>query len=136
MWPVEERTCVDHDQQFHEAIIDVARCCGLKNEDVLVPDGLAHCDTGLLVGVIQAHGLCDFDAQPALGAMAVSIFSGANHECPSSPQAINKTAEAGKRALTDRFATSWASKGWEFPLSSLISFDMVDMVEDFEARLL
>lgn len=30
---------------------------------------------------------------------------------------------------TDRLATSWASMGWEFPLRSLISFDMVDMME-------
>ena len=27
--------------------------------------GLAYCDAGLLVRVVQAHGLCDFYAQPA-----------------------------------------------------------------------
>lgn len=79
-----ERTCVDHDQQLHEAIIDVAWCGGLDDEDVLVSDGLAHCDTGFLVGVVEAHGLCDLDAQPVLRAMAVSILAGANHNCLSS----------------------------------------------------
>lgn len=60
-----EHTCVNHDQELHEPIIDVAWRCGLDDEDVLVSYGLAHCDTGLLVGVIQAHGLCDLYAQPA-----------------------------------------------------------------------
>lgn len=58
-------TCVYHNKKFHETIVDVAWCCGLDNEDVLVSYGLAHCDAGLLVGVVQAHGLCNLNAQPA-----------------------------------------------------------------------
>lgn len=115
------RTCVNHDQKLHETIVDVAWCCGLNNEDVFVSYGLAHCDTGLLVGVVEAHGLCDFYAQPApcflIRLLCLTI--------------LDKSQES-----TDRFATSWASSGWEFPVSNLISFDMVDMVKEVQSSRL
>lgn len=110
---------MDHDQKFHKTIVDVARRCGLDDEDVLVSYGLAYSDTGLLVGVVQAHGLCDLYAQPA-PALEIRI-------CAIDVVGMFLT---GARGVTDRFATSWANKGWEFPLSSLISFDMVDMVKE------
>lgn len=71
---------MDHDQQLHEAVVDVTGSCRLNDENILISHRFAHGDTGLLVGVVEAHGLCDIDAQPALGAMAVSIFAVANHK--------------------------------------------------------
>lgn len=113
-----KHTCVDHDQEFHEAIVDIAWRSGLDDEDVLVSYGLAYCDTGLLVGVVQAHGLCDLYAQPTPPLWISHNFSTTVKSFRQQP------------GVTNRFATSWASKGWEFPLSSLISFDMVDMVKE------
>lgn len=115
---IRPRTCVDHDQKLHETIVDVAWCCGLNNKDVLVSYRLAHCDAGLLVGVVQTHGLCDLYAQPA-PFLWVRLCA-------------RLSSTRARRVTTDRFATSWASSGWEFPLSNLISFDMVDMVKEVQ----
>lgn len=120
-----------HDEQFHEAIVDVARCCGLDDEDVLVSYGLAHSDAGFLVGVVQAHSLRNLDAQPACAPWSESLSS--SHLLHSGSMAWRWSRN---RSDTDLFATSWASRGWEFPLNNLISLDIVDMVEDLKGELL
>lgn len=56
---------VDHDEQFHQAIIDIARRCRLKNEDIFISNRLANRHTSLLVGVVEAHSIGDADAQSA-----------------------------------------------------------------------
>lgn len=83
-WRVEscERTSVNHDEQFHQAIVDVAGRGGLDDEDVLISNGLAHCDAGFLVGVVQAHGLCNLYAQPVMCASS-SATRGSQHLDPS-----------------------------------------------------
>lgn len=67
-----ERTSVDHDQELHQPVVDVARCRGLDDEDVLVADGLADRDAGLLVGVVQTHSLRDLYPQPARRNLGIS----------------------------------------------------------------
>jgi hypothetical protein len=44
---------VDHDEEFHEAVVDVARGGGLDDVDIFVADGFADCYRRLLVGVIE-----------------------------------------------------------------------------------
>jgi hypothetical protein len=73
---------VDHDEEFHEAVIDVTGSSGLKDEyyrdvsvikrivagiweqTIFISYTLAHCNAGLLVGIVQTHGLCEVDSQP------------------------------------------------------------------------
>lgn len=57
-------TGVDHDQKLHQAIVDVAWGSRLYYENVFISYRLAHGNTGFLVRVVQAHGLCNFDSQP------------------------------------------------------------------------
>lgn len=114
-----KHTCVDHDQELHQAVVDVAGCGRLDDEDILVSDRLADCDTGLLVGVVQTHSLRDLYPEPVPPMFPVSACA---------VLCALKMLLAGW--CTDRSATSRASKGWEFPLRSLISFDIVDMVEN------
>jgi hypothetical protein len=59
------RTGVDHDQQFHESIVDVAGCCGLDDKDILVSYGLSDSNACFLIRVVQAHSLRDLYSQPA-----------------------------------------------------------------------
>lgn len=109
---------MDHDQEFHEAIIDIARRSRLEDEYVLVSYRFAYGDARLLVRVVQAHSLCRVYAQPARALWV--------RPCPRQC----RCEVGGRKQETDRLATSWASMGWEFPLRSLISFDMVDMMEE------
>lgn len=54
---------VDHDEQLHETIVDIAGSGGLKDEDILVSDGLANGNAGLAVGVVEAHRVSDVNAE-------------------------------------------------------------------------
>jgi hypothetical protein len=65
-----------HDQQLHQPIVDLPRRRRLYDEDILVPDGLANRDRGLLVGVVQGHGSRDFDAEPEALRCQQSEFCG------------------------------------------------------------
>lgn len=56
---------MNHDEQFHEAIVDVARGGGLQDEDILVADRLADRNTCLLIRVVEAHGVGDINAKSA-----------------------------------------------------------------------
>ena len=63
---------VDHDEELHQAVVDVVRGRGLQNEDILVSDRLADRHRGLLIRIVEAHGLCDLDAEPRVGERIVS----------------------------------------------------------------
>lgn len=65
-------TGVDHDEELHQAVVDVVRGRGLQNEDVLVSDRLADRHRGLLIRIVEAHGLCDLDAEPRVGERIIS----------------------------------------------------------------
>lgn len=56
--------CIDHNQEFHKAVVDVVRARGLEYEDVFIPDGLADCDACFLIRVLKDHDLSELDAQP------------------------------------------------------------------------
>lgn len=124
------RTGVDHDQKLHQTIVDVAGCCRLDDEDILVSYGLADGNTRLLVRIVQAHSLRDLYPQPVSPQPMVrrDMTTPARRLLPNSGHAGSRGNRGNKRE-TDRSATSRARMGWEFPLSSLISLDMVDMVE-------
>lgn len=126
-----ERTGVDHDQQLHQSIVDVAGCCGLDDEDILVSYGLADGNARLLVRIVQTHSLRDLYAQPVPPQPVVrhDMTTPATRILPKSRACVWSRGNKGKARETDRSATSRARMGWEFPLSSLISLDMVDMVE-------
>ena len=54
--------CVDHDQQFHEVVID--RVTGrLDYEDITLPDVLANLNKGVVVGEFEYLGLSQGDVQ-------------------------------------------------------------------------
>lgn len=55
---------VDHDQELHQAIVDITGRSRLDDEDVLVADRLSDCDRRLLVRVVERHGPGDLDAEP------------------------------------------------------------------------
>lgn len=57
--------CRDHDQQLHQALVDVASGGRLQDEDILVADRLADGEGGLLVRVVEGNCPGDFDAQSA-----------------------------------------------------------------------
>lgn len=123
------RTGMDHDQQLHQSIVDVAGCCGLDDEDILVSYGLSDCNTRLLIRVVQTHGLRDLYSQPVSPQpMVRHDMTPATRILPYSGR-VRASGEQEAEGETDRSATSRARMGWEFPLSSLISLDMVDMVE-------
>lgn len=98
---------VDHDEQLHEPVVDVAGGGGLQDEDIFVADGLANGHAGLLVRVVQAQGVGHFDAEAVAKMAAVSLFS---------------TAVLWDCRQTYRLATWALSWGWELPDNSLISF--------------
>lgn len=112
-----QHTRVYHDKEFHEAIIDIAWRSRLEDENIFVSYRFAYGDAGFLVRVVQTHSLRGVYAQP------VRAF-----QVRPSPLPVSTRRERKQEA--DRLATNWASMGWEFPLRSLISFDMVDMVEE------
>jgi hypothetical protein len=55
---------VDHDEEFHQAVVDVAGRRGLDDVDIFVSDGFADCDRGFLVGVVEGCCSCYFYAEP------------------------------------------------------------------------
>ncbi len=79
-------TSIDHDEELHETIVDLSWSGRLEDEDycivssnsaqwkhahgeskhtILITNGLADCDRGLLVGVVQAQGLCELNTEAA-----------------------------------------------------------------------
>lgn len=128
--PSAARTGVDHDQQLHQSIVDVTGCCGLDDEDILVSYGLANGNARFLVRIVQAHSLCDLYPQPVFPQPVVRRdMSTPARQLLSNPGRVGSRENKGNKRRTDRSATSRARMGWEFPLSSLISLDIVDMVE-------
>lgn len=84
---------VDHDEQFHDSIVDVARGGGLQHKDcdakqsvlciwiskpvvchtILVPDRLADADARLVVRVLQDHDLGQLNPQTAADIVSVGF---------------------------------------------------------------
>lgn len=65
---------INHNQQFHQSIVDFAGRCRLKDKDVFVADALSDSDAGLEVGVLQDHYLGQFDAEPGDFMLAGFVF--------------------------------------------------------------
>lgn len=55
---------VDHDEQFHQPIVDVIGPRRLQDEDILISYTFTDCDTGFLVGVLEDHDLGQLNAEP------------------------------------------------------------------------
>lgn len=100
---------VDHDQQLHEAVVDVARGGGLEDVDIFVAYGLADGDGCFLVGVIEGCGASNLYAEPG----GWDVISAA----VQSPIAVYQS-----NTEAHLFATRVLSSGWLLPLRSLISF--------------
>lgn len=98
---------MDHDEELHKPVVHVARRRRLQNEDVFVTDRLANGDAGLLVGVVQAHRVGNFNAK--------AIYVHVRCMLPQTRQ----LREMGGGAY--RLATLALSSGWEVPEMSLIS---------------
>lgn len=56
---------MDHDQELHQAVVDVVGCRGLQDKDIFVSHGFTNCDGCFLIRIVEGHGLCDLDAEPA-----------------------------------------------------------------------
>jgi hypothetical protein len=55
---------LNHDQQFHQPVVDISGRRGLQDENVFVSYRFAYDDRRLLVGVVDRYRLGDFDSQP------------------------------------------------------------------------
>lgn len=58
-------TSRDHNQQLHQALVDIARGGGLHNKHILVTDRLADGEGRFLVRVVERNGPGDLDAESA-----------------------------------------------------------------------
>ena len=65
-------TGMDHDQELHQAVVDLARGGGLYDEDIFVADRLADGHRGFLVRIVEGERLGDVDAEPGHRESAVS----------------------------------------------------------------
>ena len=67
--------CVDHDEQFHQVVIDLATA-GLDNENVLISNRLTDGNGGLLVGVLRHSNSAELKTQArghGLGQLGVGV---------------------------------------------------------------
>ena len=111
---------MDHNEQLHEAIVDISRGCRLQDEDVFIAHGLADRDTSLPVRVVEAHCVGDIDAQPIAASAQVPehYFVGRDRKA----REANSPQRHHREFRTYRLATLALSSGWELPDMSLISF--------------
>ena len=63
---------VDHDEELHDAVVDLSGGGGLQDEDVFVADGFADCDGGFLVGVLEDEDAGEFYAESVASHSRVS----------------------------------------------------------------
>jgi hypothetical protein len=68
---------MNHDEQLHETIVNISRSSRLKNKHVLVTNRLSDRNTSLSVGVVQAHSVCDINAESEIYQQLAPSVTGA-----------------------------------------------------------
>ena len=76
---------IDHNEEFHNTVVDVARSGRLEDKDIFVTDRLSDGHRGFLVRVLKDHNLAELNSETALVSKASFTFRGRTEHTGEQP---------------------------------------------------